>query len=112
MAKQKFPILTLSTKASGTVTARRAVTFAGAQVSVAGAKVLGVAVYGATDGQAMSVDTIGTTTVECGGTVSVGAELMADASGKAVAVANGGWAFCDALEAGVSGSFIEVLLRR
>jgi hypothetical protein len=138
MAEQSRPTLTLTFKASGEVARRRAVTFAGAQATVAGSKVAGVAATDADDGEDFAVVVGGSVVVESGGAFSVGAGLAVDSAGRAVAAAaltvasgatpvtstaaNGAilaggeppqFVFADALEAALAaGDFVEVLLRR
>ncbi|MBF0375819.1 MAG: DUF2190 family protein, partial [Alphaproteobacteria bacterium] len=53
-------ILTRTVRAGGAIVARRAVGFDGAQASVAGQKVLGVADYAAADGVPLAVTVKGT----------------------------------------------------
>lgn len=136
---QNISLLPLTVKASGAVAARRAVGFDGAQVSVQGAKVMGVADYGAAGGEHYTATAVGTAVMETGAVVAVGDSLIADAQGRAIpstgalaikagavavtstgangAILQGGdapeFVFADALQAaGSSGRFIEVLLRR
>lgn len=125
-------------RASGAVTARRAVTFAGAQATTQGEKVLGVSQYDAADTELVAVDTIGTTIIEAGAAIAVGDSLIVDAQGRAIPVtgnlvvaagatavpssaANGEiltggdlpeFVFADAMQAAsAAGEFIEVHLR-
>lgn len=142
MANQStsIPVLSLTFRATGSVAANRAIGFAGAQVSVAGAKVKGVSPRSVAVGEYSDVDVLGTTIIETGGAFGIGASLIADAQGRAVAasgalgvaagempvtsgVANGAaaltgadlpeYVFADALEASSgAGQFVEVLLRR
>jgi len=139
MSKQALSVFSPSVRASGAVVAYRCVGFDGAQISTAGAKVMGVAEYGADDGQLVPVVVVGTATVETGAAVDVGDSLIVDAEGRAIpttgalAVKAGATAvlstaasgvilagaelpefvFADALEAAAgAGAFIEVLLRR
>jgi len=112
---QSIPILTLTQQASGAVTARRFVGFDGAQIGTDGARAMGVSQHDAEDGQDMAVDAIGTTVVETGGSFSIGDELVADASGRAIVNPDVGGEviMADPLEAsGGTGEFVEVLLRR
>lgn len=126
-------------RASGAVTANRCVKFDGAQATVQGEKVLGVARNDAADTELFSVDAIGTAIVEAGAAIAVGDSLIVDALGRAIpstgalVVAAGGvavtstavngailtgadlpeYVFADALEAAAAlGEKIEVLLRR
>lgn len=139
MSAQNISLLPLSAKASGAVAARRAVGFDGAQVTAQGAKVMGVADYGAASGEHYTATAVGTAVIEAGGAIAVGDSLIADAQGRAIpstgalavkagavavtstgangAILQGGdapeFVFADAMQAaGASGAFIEVLLRR
>ena len=138
MAQQSASVLGLTFRASGAVAARRCVTFAGAQATVAGSKIAGVARTLAADGEAFAVAVVGTVVVETGAEVAVGDGLVTDSQGRAVpasplTVAAGGTAvtssaangailaggdppqfvFADAIEAASGpGKMIEVLLRR
>lgn len=138
MAQQSAPVLDLTFRASGAVAARRCVTFAGAQATVAGSKVAGVARTLASDGEVFAVAVVGTAVIETGAAVAVGDGLVVDSQGRAVpasplTVATGGTAvtssaangailaggdppqfvFADAMEAAIgAGKVIEVLLRR
>jgi len=139
MPNQSKPELELTFEAAGNVTRRRAVTFSGAQVTIAGAKVLGVSPDDVTNGDHGVVVASGPTIVEAGGAFAVGASLIADANGRAVAssgalslkagatavtstaangaVLSGGempeHVFADALaESSGAGALVEVLLRR
>ena len=138
MAQQSAPVLDLTFRAGGAVAARRCVTFAGAQATVAGSKVAGVARTLAANGEAFAVAAVGTVVVETGAEVAVGDGLVVDSQGRAVpaspltvaagatamtssaangAVLAGGdppqFVFADAMEAATgAGKMIEVLLRR
>lgn len=138
--KQSIPILTLSFTAPGVVAAHRGVKFSGAQATVQGEKVAGVArSAAAAANDKITVDVKGTTTVESGAAFALGDSLIVDAQGRAIvqtsalrvkagvvavtstaangAILEGGdateYVFADALEAaGGAGEFVEVLLRR
>lgn len=139
MSRQAISLLVLSMLASGAVTARRAVKFSGAQATVQGEKVAGVANYGAADGKDLAVTAKGTAVIESGAAIAVGQSLIVDAQGRAIpatgalavgagatavtsSAANGAiltgadlpeFVFADALQAAAgAGEFIEVLLRR
>lgn len=61
--------------------------------------------------EAANVMMVGVTKVMCGGTISQGGSVKSDANGKAVAAASSDpFAFGKALEAGVNGEYIDVLL--
>lgn len=136
---QYIDTLTLRVRTTGAVTARRFVTFAGAQVAAAGAKALGVARHNAEGaGEELAVIARGTAIIESGGAVAVGATVVSDNQGRAVtgvalAVVSGATAVTssaangagilvgsnlpshpmgDALQgATAAGQFIEILLR-
>lgn len=136
---QYIDMLTLRVRSAGAVTQRRFVTFAGAQVSAAGAKALGVARHGAVGaGEELAVIARGTAIIESGGEVAVGDTIVSDNQGRAVAgaalavaagatqvtsgAANGAAVLTgsnlpshpmgDALQAATAaGQFIEILLR-
>lgn len=136
---QATPLLNLTVRASGAVARGRGVLFSGAQVAAANAKVLGIALAPAADGQDTPVTVSGTAICEAGATFAVGAALVMDAQGRvitaaALAVASGATAMTsaaangtaaltggdpphyvvgDALQAATAvGQFVEVLLRR
>lgn len=106
---QSIPILTLTHTASGTINAQRFVAQAGDQAAE-GENTLGVARTGASDGDLIPVDVLGTTIVEAGDDVTVGASLMSDANGKAVPQTVGNAIAAVCLQAGGDGDLIEVLL--
>ena len=137
--QQSIGLLDLPATASGAVTARRGVDFAGAQATVQGQKVMGVAVYDAVGTGPLAVRVIGTALVETGGAFANGDPLIVDTQGRAIAstgplalkagatavtsaAANGAvlqggdapeFVFADALAASsAAGVFVEVLLRR
>jgi hypothetical protein len=139
MPSQNISILSLTLKANGNVAAYRAVKANGAQATVQGEKVIGVAEYAANSGKDVPVAVIGTAKVEAGAAFAVGASLIVDNQGRAIAktgnlaIAAGGttvtssaangeiltgadfpeYVFADALEAaGQAGDIVEVLLRR
>lgn len=138
MSQQNIAILTLTQTASGAVTAHRAIGFEGAQATVQGQKILGIAVTDATDGQAVALITHGTAIVVSGAAMAVGDSLISDDQGRlipasALGVAEGAtpvtgtaangailegadlpaFVVADALyAASAAGESIEVLLRR
>lgn len=140
MSKQSIPILSLTLTAPGAVTAHRAVKFSGAQATVQGEKVAGVARFAAAAANdKITVDVKGTTIVESGAAFAVGDSLIVDAQGRAIvqtsalrvkagavavtstaangAILEGGdgpdYVFADALEAATAaGELVEVVLRR
>ncbi len=125
--------------ATGTVTQRSLVKFNGAQATVQGEKVIGVAIYDAAIGDAMSVQIDGIALIKTGAAITLGASLITDSQGRAIpstgrlavgtgatavtssaangAVLTGGdspeFVFGDAMEAASgAGLTIQVLLRR
>lgn len=138
MGRQSSPLQSFTYRASGAVAAFRGVGFNGAQASVQGQKVLGVAQRAAADGEDSDGVRSGSTVVEAGGAFAIGASLIVDAQGRAIAAtgalslaagavavtssaANGAiltgadlpqYVFADALEAsGAAGGLVEVLMR-
>ncbi len=82
--KAPIALLTLSLVASGAVTRRRAVKFSGAQATVQGEKVAGVAEQDAATGALVAVTAIGEMIVESGAAIAVGDDLIVDAQGRAI----------------------------
>lgn len=81
------------------------------QCAIAGTPAMGVAARSAASGSLTDINTAGTTVVESGNAIPVGAEFMSDAQGRAVAVANNGIAAGIALQvATAAGQFIEAKL--
>jgi hypothetical protein len=140
MSQQALSLMALSISAAlSAVTEYRVVDYAGVQATVQGQKVMGVAKRGAITGDGFEVAVIGTAVVEAGAAFAVGASLIVDASGRAIAssgklgiaagatavtstaanglILTGGdaseYVFADALQAAVAiGDKVEVLLRR
>lgn len=110
MSTQSLSILTLTLAAAAAIAANRFVTPLGAQAG-ADANTLGVANTAAATGEKFPADVRGTTTVETGAAVVVGATLKSDASGRAITWITSGAKVGIALEAATAaGQFIEVLL--
>lgn len=84
MSKQNISLLTLSLVAAGAVAAFRAVGHDGAQATVQGQKVAGVARTEAADGETLAVDAKGTAVVESGAAIAVGDSLIVDNQGRAI----------------------------
>lgn len=106
---QSDPIQTTTIVSSGANTARRFVKWDGTQAAAAG-NAAGVTRSDAADGEAMPVDTLGTTVVEAGGAIAVDARIEVGATGKAVTLA-AGKAVAVAVEAAAAdGDMIEVFL--
>jgi hypothetical protein len=110
MSAQNIALLTLTLALTGTVSANRFVTPAGAQAG-ADANTLGTVRLAGVSGDKVPVDVLGTATVESGAAISAGASLKSDASGRAITWATSGAKVGIALEAATaSGQLIEVLL--
>lgn len=110
MSTQSISLLTLTLAAASAIVANRFVTPVGAQAG-ADANTLGVANTAAASGEKFPADVRGTTTVETGAAVAVGATLKSDASGRAITWITSGAKVGIALEAATAaGQFIEVLL--
>ena len=86
MPRQSLATLTLSFTATAPITVCRACGFDGAMVAAAGAKVFGVSDQTLKIGEAGTLTVAGTTVIETGGAFPVGASLVTDAQGRAVAV--------------------------
>lgn len=110
MSYQSTPVLTLTMTLTGTVSAHRFVTPAGAQAG-ADANTLGVARSAGVSGEKVPVDVLGTAVVEAGAAIAAGTTLKADASGRAITWATSGAKIAIALQAASgAGVMIEVLL--
>jgi hypothetical protein len=110
MSKNSTPILALTVVADGTIAANRFVTPVAAQ-AVAEDNSLGVSRFAAADGENVTVDVLGTATVEAGGAITAGDKIESDADGRAVTWSTSGPVLGRALEgASGAGKFIEVLL--
>lgn len=113
---QKTPILTLTSVATAAVAAARFVDFDGSQVDAVGEKPMGVSVNAAAVGEAFPVDVIGTTKVEAGAAIPLGAKgltpVKADALGRAIPHAGVGEIAGYARQpAGAAGAITEILLK-
>lgn len=137
---QAVSLMSLSWRAPAVVASFRCIGFNGGQISTQGAKVAGVADYGAATGEQFAATCVGTAIVEAGAAFAAGDSLIADAQGRAIpatgplavgagatavtsTAANGAsvlqgadlpeFVFADALEAATApGQFVEVLFRR
>jgi len=110
MSQQNLAILSLPLVLSGTVTANRLVTAAGAQAG-AGANTYGVSRSSGVATERVTVDVMGTAMIEAGAAVAVGDTLKSDASGRAITWVTSGAKVGLALEAAsAAGQMIEVLL--
>ena len=133
-------IFTVSIAAAPSAVAQfRGVDFTGAQITVAGQKVMGISKRPAAIGQPFEAAVLGSATVEAGAAFAAGVPLAMDASGRVIAAtamaiaagatavtsaaANGAtdltggippqWVVGDSLEAASgAGDFVEVLLAR
>jgi hypothetical protein len=139
MSQQSRSLFDQTFNADGAVRAARCVGFDGAEATLQGQKVAGVAQYAAADEEDFGVALIGTVVVESGAAIDVGESLICDGQGRAIpttgalevgtgvvavlsSAASGGileggdlpeYVFADALQAASgAGEFIEVLLRR
>ncbi len=106
---QNISVLGLTITATGTITARRFCTYAGAQAGAA-ANTVGVARFAATTGQPVAVDVIGTAQVEAGAAITAGALIETDAQGRAITRSAGPIVGRALQAASGAGAFIEVLL--
>lgn len=110
MSAQNIAVLTLPLVLSGTVTANRFVTAAGAQAGT-DANTYGVARSSGVSADRIAVDVLGTAVVESGAAVAVGATLKVDSSGRGITWVTSGAKVGLALEAAsAAGQMIEVLL--
>lgn len=107
----EFPILTITVRSGGALTADRFVTHGGAHPS-ADAHAVGVARAQATAaGEPVPVTVLGIATIEVGGAISAGAAVKTDAQGRAIAWATSGVKLGIALQAATAaGQRIPVLL--
>lgn len=107
-------LLSLTVAATSDINKQRCVGFDGAQASVLGQKVLGVARNDEVSGKIVAIETIGTSIVEVAEPINVGDELTVNADGMAIKPTfDTHHRFADALTAAAkAGDKIEVLLRR
>jgi len=140
MSQQARSIFSISFPvAPGVVTVFRGVDYAGAQATVQGQKIAGIANRGAASGAGYEATKLGSAIVEAGAAFAVGASLIMDAQGRAIAstgalnvkagatamtstAANGAgvlgggdppeYVFADALQAAAqAGDLVEVMMR-
>ncbi|HSV29947.1 MAG TPA: capsid cement protein [Candidatus Omnitrophota bacterium] len=107
-------IYTRSVLAVGAVTQRRAVKASGAQATVQGEKVLGIAQYNAPDKGDLALDVLGTAVAEAGAAVAADDDLITDAQGRLIpATGAGGEIVCARALSAASGAgkLLEVLLK-
>lgn len=105
------PIMTLTILLAGTAAACRFISVARVQAG-AGANTYGVTRTAGVSGDAVPVDTLGTTIVETGGALAAGALIESDASGRAVTQSTGAKAarLAPGESASAAGQFVEVIL--
>ena len=112
MSELARPVLNLSVTLGEDVKAYRLVTLAGATPSSSGDPVVGATVREGDSGDLLPVTVLGTATVEAGAAVTRGAEVQANADGKAIAQAGSGSVAGIALEAAsADGDKIEVFIQ-
>ncbi len=110
MSIQAITVLALPLLLTGTVTANRFVTPLGAQAG-ADANTYGVARSPGVPGERVTVNILGTSTVEAGAAITANATLKTDSLGRAITWATSGAKVAMALEsASAAGQMIEVLL--
>ena len=106
---QSSPTLTLPVVATEALTKFRMVNIAG-QVVGAGETSLGVSQCNAAIGEVAPVDALGTTEVEVGAAVALGAALESDATGRAITQDSGEKVGRALKAASAAGQIIEMLL--
>lgn len=106
---QSISSLTLPVVAAEALTKFRMVNIAG-EVVGAGETSLGVSQCSAAIGEAAPVDVLGTTEVEVGAAVALGAALESDATGRAITLASGVKVGRALKAASAAGQIIEMLL--
>lgn len=110
MSAQSREVLTITITATGTITASRFMTIAGAQAG-ADAAAIGVSKSDAVSGDLVPCVILGTAVVEAGAAIAAGATLKSDASGRAITWATSGSKLGIALQAAsAAGELIEALL--
>jgi hypothetical protein len=84
MSNQGIPIFNLSVIATTAILANRCVNYQGAQVSVLGGEVMGIATHPANVGERVTLACLGSFPIESGAVVAIGNALVSDAQGRAV----------------------------
>lgn len=84
MSLQALSILSLSVAASGAITKYRGVGYDGAQATVAGQKIMGIAETNQVDTVPVTLTVKGTAIVEAGAAINAGDALAMDNQGRAV----------------------------
>lgn len=112
MSQQSIPMLPLTIAASGAVSANTFIGWTGATLDAGTtSKVMGVARTDAVDGDAVTVDTLGTAIVIASGAISAGGAIEVDADGKAKASAGTNPVVARALQAATAdGDLIEIFV--
>lgn len=112
MHPTSISLYTRTVVAAGAVAARRFVTSAGFQADSLGEKVLGVNRTTGDQGDALTIDILGSTLVEGGGAIALDDDITTDASGRAVAVTDPATQRTAgrALSVGSIGKPVEILL--
>ncbi len=103
------PIYTITLSATGTVTKQRLVEVTGVHASAAG-KAIGVSRVDAVAGDNFGAHTLGTSLVEAGGAIAVGATVEVGTNGKAVTLAAGVKVGRALTAASADGDIIEIYL--
>jgi len=109
MAASNLSVLTRTIRATGALTAHRAVTYAGV-VPAAAAACAGFSQSTVASGALAPVDALGTTIAESGAAIAVGAALELDASGRVITRSAGVTVGRACAAAAGSGEFIEIML--
>ncbi|EME69722.1 lipoprotein [Paramagnetospirillum caucaseum] len=79
-------LYTRSVTASGAIASARCVKAGGAQATAIGEKILGIARYGVADGQAATIDVLGSALAEAGAALNLDDDLTTDAVGRVIPV--------------------------
>lgn len=108
---QSISLLALTVQLAGAVEAQRFVGVDGTQAG-AGENTYGVSRYAGGIGDNVTVDVIGTATVEAGGALAAGAQVESDADGKAVTKTTGVAAgrVAPGASAAAEGDLVEIIL--
>lgn len=103
-------LLTLNVVAGGALAQYRGVTYAGAYPSAGGAVFGFTRTSAAASGDLVPADVVGTAIVEAGGTVTEGAAVKVDNTGKVVDHDSTNVKVGRALSGGASGDLVEILI--
>lgn len=105
-------LLTLTVTAAATLSANRGVTTAGA-VPAAAARIAGVTRTSGSSGDLVPIDVLGTTVMESGAAIAVGARVEVDNQGRAITLAAGvcvGAMAPGQAAVGAAGALVEIVL--